>query len=770
MKKIWQRLTASAIILILLTGGCSKVALPDATSDILSPSSNSTQLEATIGNDQFELEQLLLGQIRGGLFFANYGSSYDSKYRSARAQAVETFKQDIIKLVSAEQLASEGFFAYEQFLLSYFDQVNPDATRILQSIAQEILLNRISRSTYLAQISIFQSTSPNNLLLKATLDNAIFDAARALYAQQITYLSWLLGATEVAAQLLGQTNQISSNALLLDASQAFNNFLVGRGIDLVSRYSNIATSYTYLVSADYYFGEHQFDLLTQVFPQKPVLSDGLIDFENMYSDLLKTDRKPANLIDLSTPNFSTYKHMPRSTLFSFLDVSVYAETTSADQSAFALAMMLLAELETLPAQKWREHTIDTLLTEIILLPGLSDSLENLQQQVDPNLRQDFRTKVLQLAEINPLAGSDDQPETLQIHQEIENVSSVPILTDEARTELIQNISNGQSLLEGLYLINEDFAYSQMINQLTEMITDKTNLDPERLQSINQLLNQDLEASLGDRKGELISRLIDTSAEDILDQFNGWRQDTENFQSTQFDHDDLIRLLSRFGLVLAEENNASTSQTDIETTQESDVNQTSEFVEKGYWELIETIEVIPSTHEIGDDSDHRIYTFEYSNGLISCEYERKVYDGIKKSYLTETIATRGGWSLANTDGAFLPGEVVKINLATQIDSFSRLTVVASGGTGTNNSGVSAWAYIGRENTAFGNASSGILESISGESVCRASIIDGEIAIDNATLEVAGSFGPGADEEVKVLFVVISNQGRVGGVKYIYKFAK
>ncbi|MBN2827400.1 MAG: hypothetical protein JXQ26_05400, partial [Tissierellales bacterium] len=190
--------------------------------------------------------------------------------------------------------------------------------------------------------------------------------------------------------------------------------------------------------------------------------------------------------------------------------------------------------------------------------------------------------------------------------------------------------------------------------------------------------------------------------------------------------------------------------------------------KGYWELVETEEVIPQEYTTGDDKDTRKYTFEYSDGTISCNYTRIVYDGIKKTYLTELIDTSGGWSLAIDDDAYLPDEKVKLTLNANIDHFQRLTTPESGGSGTNQTGVAVWAYIGNINTPFGNATSGVLESHEGDSTCRATISEGKIALASVTLEVSSVFGLGKNNEQKVLFVVVSNQGRIGGIKYIYEY--
>ncbi|MDD2459226.1 MAG: hypothetical protein PHQ83_12050, partial [Eubacteriales bacterium] len=330
----------------------------------------------------------------------------------------------------------------------------------------------------------------------------------------------------------------------------------------------------------------------------------------------------------------------------------------------------------------------------------------------------------------------------------------------AREELIARIEVGQDILRGISWVDPDFAYSEMISRLTELITARTPLSDGQIKNIQALIQEDLPELVGDQKEELVNRLVNTSAVDILNQFDDWKRNTENFQTLDLTRNDLIRLLNNFGF-------------DLPVTQ-ADALPSDAPVEKGIWELVDLIEVVPSTYEVGDDKDHRLYTFEYSAedaaGSVACEYERKVYDGIKKTYLIETIATSGSWERSSTDEAYLPGDAIRVTLQTQIDAFNRLTPVESGGNGTNFTGVAAWAYWGNVTTVFGNTGKDLLTSADGETVCRADIIDGKKAVESATLEVRGEFGEGKKGSQTVLFIVISNQGRVGGVKYVYEYVE
>ncbi len=187
---------------------------------------------------------------------------------------------------------------------------------------------------------------------------------------------------------------------------------------------------------------------------------------------------------------------------------------------------------------------------------------------------------------------------------------------------------------------------------------------------------------------------------------------------------------------------------------------------GLWELVDAEQVVPETYKAGDDKDSREYTFEYTEGKITCTLERLVYVAAGKPYEEEEIVTSGGWTMPPEE-AYLPEEAVKITLSAAVVNFKRQNPVESGRNGTNQAGVTVWAYIDAADAPFGDARGNILTSADGRSDCRATINSGKIDVASATLGVRSKFGPGKPGERKAVIGAAYNQGRVGGIKYIFQ---
>ena len=413
-----------------------------------------------------------------------------------------------------------------------------------------------------------------------------------------------------------------------------------------------------------------------------------------------------------------------------------------------------------------EIFIEYLLLNTELTENIRTSYEN---QSDAYINPEIRRRLVQTIQ------SEAIPEDIQA-ENVERIKNQVISMENVanpsldRQSIIDRINLGQNALDAIAFLGDDARYSLMIEMINTILIEgrSDGLNNEKIKNISNLINNDLMEILRDQKSDFIRQITSLQADVLIDIFDEWKRNTENFNDLNFNKDDLIQLVIALGVDVD-----TISETTQPTTQQSgspaeENTSASQPVMRGYWELVKTEEVIPSEYSTGDDKDSRKYTFEYSEGSIGCNYTRVVYDGIKKTYLTELIDTSGGWSLASDDGAYLPDEKIKITLTASIDHFQRLTTAESGGTGTNENGVAVWAYIGNERTPFGNATSGVLESVDGKSVCRATISGGKITVPSASLEVSGTFGKGKNQEQKVLFVVVSNQGRVGGIKYTYEY--
>jgi len=759
--KPWKRLSALLLVMTMLIGGCGtgQQSGSPTVSSTLAPAQMTSPTEPESGDGQFE--QNLLGSLAGGLFYTIISPSYGSDYAAARIQATNLFSGAIQQLADNAIRVRSVLLPYEQMLLVHLDQVTPEHETAGREIVSGILANRIAMQSWAAQLEYYQTLRSGNAMTLAVLEQKQFETTAAMVQQEETYVSWLMGATEVIYLLLQNANPAIAEALEQTSGAWMQDSLSPAYHELLDSHQTAARIHAYLLSADYYMGEYQLEQLAEEIQQlTPTEAEEFSGIIEDYETLLQADRTPAVLIDPGTFASATASQSPFARLADAISPNVHAASTLTDQSAVWISIRIFEELADNPHLYRNQQALaDMLLTEILLDPALPAVLEDIREQIDTSGNPDFGDRMLQLYQIE--TGNSDAPpeEVEQARQELAFMAE-SAASGAARESLLDRITVGQDILRGLSWVNPDFAYSEMISRLTALIAERSDLSASQIKNIQALIQKDLTELVGDQKEELINRLLNTSAEDILNQFDDWKKNTDHFQTLDLTRNDLIRLLNTIGF-------------DVPVAQ-PDPSPAPIPVEGGIWELVDTIEVIPSTYEVGDDKDHRLYTFEYSAedaaGSVACEYERKVYDGIKKTYLTETIATSGSWERSSTDEAFLPGDTIRVTLQTQIDAFNRLTPVESGGNGTNFTGVAAWAYWGNVTTVFGNTGKDLLTSADGETVCRADIIDGKKAVESATLEVSGEFGEGKKGSQTVLFIVISNQGRVGGVKYVYEYVE
>lgn len=694
--KPWKRLSALLLVMIMLIGGCG--TQQQSGNPTVSNTLAPAQMTSPTESESGDgqFEQNLLGSLAGGLFYTIVSPSSGTDYAAARIQAVNLFSDAIHQLADDAIRVRSIITPYEQILLDHLDQVAPGNDATGREIISGIVAHRVAMQTWASQLDFYQTLDSDSAMTLAALEQTQFEITAAMVQQEETYVAWLMGVTEVIYFLLQNVNPAIADTLEQTSGAWIQDSLSPAYHAMIASHLKAARIHAYLLSADYYMGEYQLEQLAKEIRQ--LSPEQTEEFSGVIED------------------YETLLQADRTPAV-LIDLRTSA-TATASQSTFARLA------DTISPNVHAESTLTDQSAVWISIRIFEELADN------PNL---YR---------NQPAMADSAA------------------SGTAREELIARIEVGQDILRGISWVDPDFAYSEMISRLTELITARTPLSDGQIKNIQALIQEDLPELVGDQKEELVNRLVNTSAVDILNQFDDWKRNTENFQTLDLTRNDLIRLLNNFGF-------------DLPVTQ-ADALPSDAPVEKGIWELVDLIEVVPSTYEVGDDKDHRLYTFEYSAedaaGSVACEYERKVYDGIKKTYLIETIATSGSWERSSTDEAYLPGDAIRVTLQTQIDAFNRLTPVESGGNGTNFTGVAAWAYWGNVTTVFGNTGKDLLTSADGETVCRADIIDGKKAVESATLEVRGEFGEGKKGSQTVLFIVISNQGRVGGVKYVYEYVE
>ena len=185
---------------------------------------------------------------------------------------------------------------------------------------------------------------------------------------------------------------------------------------------------------------------------------------------------------------------------------------------------------------------------------------------------------------------------------------------------------------------------------------------------------------------------------------------------------------------------------------SSANEPAQDVSLDRWEKYDKQIIVPNDDAIVDGNESTKYKFSSSTNAISLVMESE-WPGDK-----EKIDTHGGWTIP--EDTYFVGQTIRIVLTAGINEFEWGR--------TNFSGVNVWAYLGSENTPLGSTTEQVLRDNNGEGTCKATIENGKIAVGQATKEVSIPVPEGSENEKMVIIVVVSNQGKQGGVKYFYEW--
>lgn len=777
MKRLGNRIVAVILAMIIVLNGCSpasKASESYETTAVSEEPSSSSPIEET----NFDIEQEFVNRIIGGIFYTvNSGDPLNLEFSEMRKASIHLFNDSIYHTAIDAFKVTQSLEGYRNLLMESMDTIHSDSNDIMFEITKDILTYKTALNAYEVQFKRLQTTTkkPENDVTKAALDLYMLEIVSQLVSQQGDYLSWLIGSTEIVHAMIEETDSDKANEFLKSAIGIFSKDIVDPYKELFKAYHRTAEIYTYILSADYHAGEYYLNQIGQrlelLDSQKKAAYVSIID---QYDKILEVDRRPPIVIDLSEDVTITVQNPQTKAILGSLTSSNDTADGFDDYYTNGIAITLLNELQRrIINDDWDNNSCEEIFVEYLLLnTELTENIRtSYENRSDAYINPEIRRRLVQTIQSEAIPEDIQTENVKRIKDQVDSMENAanPRLDRQA---IIDRINLGQNALDAISFLGDDARYSLMIEMINAILTEgKSNgLDNVKIQNISNLINNDLVEILRDQKGDFIHQITSLQADVLIDIFDEWKKNTENFNDFNFNKDDLIRLVSALGVDVATEPETPqpTQSTQQTTAPIEETSSSSQPVMRGYWELVKTKEVIPSEYSIGDDKATRKYTFEYAVGSIGCNYTRVVYDGIKKTYLTELIDTSGGWSMAIDDDAYLPDEKVKLTLTANIDHFQRLTTVESGGTGTNETGVAVWAYIGNERTPFGNATSGVLESVDGKSVCRATISGGKITVASTTLEVSGTFGKGKNQEQKVLFVVVSNQGRVGGIKYTYEY--
>ena len=118
-------------------------------------------------------------------------------------------------------------------------------------------------------------------------------------------------------------------------------------------------------------------------------------------------------------------------------------------------------------------------------------------------------------------------------------------------DIIDKISAGQLMISCLSY-NPNLQFASILTIMSQaLLSKKDKLDPTLYAAISNLINNDLEEVLGDKKNDFINIIINANVNQLLEVFNNWKDKTGNLRDLNFNRAELISLLNMFGLNIDE---------------------------------------------------------------------------------------------------------------------------------------------------------------------------------------------------------------------------
>jgi len=217
-------------------------------------------------------------------------------------------------------------------------------------------------------------------------------------------------------------------------------------------------------------------------------------------------------------------------------------------------------------------------------------------------------------------------------------------------EIINKISAGQSAMSWLSYA-PDLQFAGILNVMSStLLSKKDKLNPAQYEAIKNLITNDLEKVLGNKKGDFLNIIISTNANQLVEIFNNWKDKTKNLKDLNFNRQELISLLNMLGLnieeVKAEEVKTETP-TVVPTPVVADVAVTPQNIKYNITELIATLSEINSINPSVGNDEILGALFGWKDDVNYSKYSKVVDSGVWDHYV-DSENNNIGWAERSND--------------------------------------------------------------------------------------------------------------------------
>jgi len=545
------------IVLILLFGIFSKS--DDQPQD-------NPKLEATVSaeeehsqeeanRDPVESEIEIFNQLNSGFFYTSpyfIETADDKAYVESRSKTLQVLTDHLLTLAKSSGSFTEGSLSdYENHLMGYLDTYEIAAEQsAITEITQGILSYRTALNALQKEITAYSEIDGSDL--EPVIQGSIFTKSIELYNMTNSYLDFLLTSKEYIGSVFAKSSPEKVDAFNRYANRIYTNGIAQEYTTMMLDYLDAGQVYAYISSADYYAGQ-AYSLKLQKIIDTLDDSEDALAIKGIYGNAISDANLPAHLISQDAAEETT--EISYFDIISHLFVNdVYADTLYSIEDAVAL-MSIFETIEF----KSQEGNSDDLIADAIMDIIISGNAQNNNITIPALVTKD--------------AVDDDTPLQLEIKRELkkerpEQVNNMNALQDEKKAQdqkqlLIKDLKEGQEKLNVIGMGKRvelifggdgsntlDLQYAAIIAAATKQVKEKGgNLDSEIFEKINTMLNTKLEVLLGEKKEVFVNKFIETSAEELVDQFAAWKKNALNFEQLRMDKNTMLSLLSTMGIDL-----------------------------------------------------------------------------------------------------------------------------------------------------------------------------------------------------------------------------
>ncbi|MBN2559078.1 MAG: toxin-antitoxin system YwqK family antitoxin [Clostridia bacterium] len=468
---------------------------------------------------------LYTGQLRPG-------NKDEKTFLGSRGKAVDIFIDSIRETSGFCFRVTDGMEKYEDNLLGYIDKItNPSPGQIdfISSAAENIIAYKTILGSLETEIRTYLKAKSSNKAVSAVIDSYLVFAVCRLIERQNGYLAELMADTAAVSIILGETSLRQTERLLSSSASVYRK-KIEPGLDkMLFEYDKASRMHSYIVSADYYVSGYYLDESERLLENLKSMdgdslsSDEIALCESLIEQIKATQIIPLTLVPVpeARKGFSLLgKVMAEEQGLSFLGAGIAVADATGDINKDKFSSGENAALDDFSA-------------------ALSDIKDGIAQDGLP-----YNANPA----VEPSAAfelSDDSTVMAAAQAEAEN----------KRALLLEAIQNGQNVL---FFVPTDTAKYYLIQKLllAQLDKNKDKFSAGQVAEITDLIQNDLEVTLGDSKGRFINAIVSTKADELIDTFNGWKNSIDTLNGRSFEKEDLIGLLNAFGIEVTDDKNES----------------------------------------------------------------------------------------------------------------------------------------------------------------------------------------------------------------------